>query len=124
MAYTDPEVSWCGLTEAKAKAEGIPYEKGVFPWAACGRSLSQNRNEGMTKLLFDPKSKRLLGATIIGTNAGDLISEMTLALEMGADAEDIALTIHPHPTLAETMMMAAEVFEGTATDLPPVKKKK
>ena len=124
VAYTDPEVSWCGLTEAKAKAEGIPYEKGVFPWAACGRSLSQNRNEGMTKLLFDPKSKRLLGATIIGTNAGDLISEMTLALEMGADAEDIALTIHPHPTLAETMMMAAEVFEGTATDLPPVKKKK
>ena len=123
VAYTDPEVSWCGLTEAEAKSQGIAYEKGVFPWAACGRSLSMNRNEGMTKLLFDPKTHRLLGAGIIGPNAGDLISEMTFAMEMGANAEDIALTIHPHPTVAETMMMAAEVYEGTATDLPPKKKK-
>lgn len=117
VAYTDPEVAWVGLTELEAKAAGTAYEKGVFPWAASGRSLSLGRNEGLTKLLFDPVSKRLLGAGIVGPGAGELIAEAALAIEMGADAEDIALTIHPHPTLSETVAMAAEAFEGTITDL-------
>ena len=117
VAYTDPEVAWTGLTEREAKDQGIAYEKGVFPWAASGRSLANNRDEGLTKLLFDPKTKRVLGGGIVGTNAGDLIAEVCLAIEMGCDVEDIALTSHPHPTLAETVMLACEVYEGTITDL-------
>jgi dihydrolipoamide dehydrogenase len=124
VAYTDPEVAWCGVTETQAKAQGIKYEKGVFPWAASGRSLSNGRNEGITKLLFDPEDDRVIGACIVGTNAGDLISEVALAIEMGADAVDLGHTIHPHPTLSETVNFAAEMFEGTITDLMPPKKKK
>ncbi|MGJ8605593.1 MAG: dihydrolipoyl dehydrogenase [Marivita sp.] len=124
VAYTDPEVAWCGVTETEAKAKGVAYEKGVFPWAASGRSLSNGRNEGITKLLFDPKDDRVIGACIVGTNAGDLISEVALAIEMGADAVDLGHTIHPHPTLSETVNFAAEMFEGTITDLMPPKKKK
>lgn len=117
VAYTDPEIAWVGLSETEAKEAGIEYGKGVFPWAASGRSLSLGRDEGITKILFDKATKRILGAAIVGPNAGDLIAECTLAIEMGADAEDIGLTIHPHPTLSETVAMAAEVFEGTITDL-------
>ncbi len=124
VAYTDPEVAWMGLTETQAKEQGIEVEKGVFPWAASGRALGIGRDEGMTKLLFDPKSKRILGAGIVGPNAGELIGETVLALEMGADAEDIGLTIHPHPTLNETICFAAEMAEGTITDLLPPKKRK
>ncbi|MCU7796264.1 MAG: dihydrolipoyl dehydrogenase [Candidatus Thiodiazotropha sp. (ex Myrtea spinifera)] len=124
VAYTDPEVAWMGLTETEAKSQGIEIEKGVFPWAASGRALGIGRDEGMTKLLFDPKSKRILGAGIVGPNAGELIGETVLALEMGADAEDIGLTIHPHPTLNETICFAAEMAEGTITDLIPPKKRK
>ena len=119
VAYTDPEVAWMGLTEIAARADGIEYEKAVFPWAASGRALSLGRSEGMTKLLFEPGSRRLLGAGIVGVNAGELISETVHALEMGSDAEDIALTIHPHPTLSETIGFAAEMAEGTITDLMP-----
>ena len=117
VAYTDPEIAWTGITEEQAKAEGIEYTKGVFPWAASGRSLSNGRNEGLTKVLFDKNSHRIIGAGIVGTNAGELIAEAVLALEMGADVEDIALTIHPHPTLSETFNFAAEVAEGTCTDI-------
>ena len=117
VAYTDPEIAWVGLTELDAKAQGIAYEKAQFPWAASGRALSLGRPEGFTKLLFDKKTKRLLGGAIVGTNAGDLISEIVLALEMGADASDISLTIHPHPTLSETVAFAAEAYAGTLTDL-------
>ncbi len=124
VAYTDPEVAWVGITETQAKAEGIRYEKGQFPWAASGRSLAMGRDEGMTKLLFDPQTHRVIGAGIVGLNAGDLISEVCLAIEMGADAADIALTIHPHPTLSETVAMAAEAFEGTLTDLMPQVRKR
>ncbi len=123
VAYTDPEVAWVGLTETEAKAGNIPYEKGSFPWAASGRSLSMGRKEGLTKLLFDPETDRVLGAAVTGNNAGDLIAEATLAIEMNADASDIGLTIHPHPTLAETIGFAAEAFEGTITDLYLPKKK-
>ncbi len=123
VAYTDPEVAWMGLTETEAKAQGIAYEKGLFPWAASGRALGIGRDEGMTKLLFEPKSKRILGAGIVGPNAGELIGETVLALEMGADAEDIGLTIHPHPTLNETICFAAEMAEGSITDLLPPKKR-
>ncbi len=123
VAYTDPEVAWMGLTETEAKAKGIEYEKGAFPWAASGRALSIAREEGMTKVLLDPKSRRILGAGIVGVNAGELIAEAVLALEMGADMEDIGLTIHPHPTLSETFNFAAEMAEGTITDLLPPKKK-
>ncbi|SLN61448.1 Dihydrolipoyl dehydrogenase [Roseivivax jejudonensis] len=123
VAYTDPEVAWCGLTETQAKDRGIKIEKGVFPWAASGRSLSNGRSEGMTKLIFDPEDDRVIGAAIVGTNAGDLISEVALAIEMGADAVDLGHTIHPHPTLSETVNFAAEMFEGTITDLMPPKKK-
>jgi dihydrolipoamide dehydrogenase len=117
VAYTDPEVAWVGLTEDQAKSSGVEYRKGVFPWAASGRSLSIGRSEGFTKLLFDTSSGHLLGAGIVGTNAGDLIAEAALAIEMGCDAADIGLTIHPHPTLAETVAFAAEAAEGTITDL-------
>ncbi len=117
VAYTDPEVAWAGLTENEARAAGEPYGKGVFPWAASGRSLSLGRSEGMTKLLFDSGTGRVLGCGIVGPSAGDLISEAALAIEMGADAADVGLTIHPHPTLSETVAMAAEAFEGTITDL-------
>jgi dihydrolipoamide dehydrogenase len=122
VAYTDPEVAWTGKTETELKAENIAYEKGVFPWAASGRSLSIGRNEGMSKALFDKTTKRLLGMGMCGTNAGELIAEATLAIEMGADMSDISLTIHPHPTLSETVCFAAEMAEGTITDLLPPKK--
>jgi dihydrolipoamide dehydrogenase len=117
VAYTDPEVAWVGLTETEAKERGISYGKGVFPWAASGRSLSLGRKEGSTKLLFDQESGRLIGAGIVGTNAGELIAEATHAIEMGSDAEDLGLTVHAHPTLSETLCFAAEVFSGTVTDL-------
>ena len=124
VAYTDPELAWTGLTEKDAKAQGIAYEKATFPWAASGRALSMGREEGMTKLLFCPNTKRIIGAGIVGVNAGDLIAEATLAIEMCCDVEDIALTIHPHPTVSETIAQAAEIFEGTITDLYMPKKKK
>jgi len=121
VAYTDPEVGWVGVTEEDAKARGLDYGKdygkGVFPWAASGRALGMSRDEGQTKLLFDERTGRLIGAGVVGPGAGDLIAELALAIEMGCDAEDIALTIHPHPTLAESVMMAAEAYEGTITDL-------
>jgi dihydrolipoamide dehydrogenase len=117
VAYTDPEIAWVGVNEIEAKAQNIDYGKGLFPWAASGRSLALNRDEGFTKLLFDKKTHRIIGAGIVGTNAGDLIAEVGLAIEMGADAADIGLTIHAHPTLSETVAFAAEAFEGTLTDL-------
>jgi dihydrolipoamide dehydrogenase len=123
VAYTDPEVAWVGLTENEARAKGVKVGKGVFPWAASGRSLSLGRDEGITKVLFDEATHRLVGCGIVGPNAGDLIAEAALAIEMGADAADIGLTIHPHPTLSETVGMAAEMFEGTITDLIPPKKR-
>ena len=123
VAYTDPEVAWMGKTEEECKEQGIEVNKGAFPWAASGRSLSIGRNEGMTKVLFDKQTGQLIGAGIVGTNAGELIAEAVLALEMGADAEDIGLTIHPHPTLSETLNFAAEVAEGTCTDIYVPKRK-
>ena len=117
VAYTDPEVAWVGVTEGEAKASGIQFGKGMFPWAASGRALALNREEGFTKLLFDKETHRLIGAGVVGTTAGDLVAELALAIEMGADASDIALTIHAHPTLSETVGFAAEAFEGTLTDL-------
>jgi len=117
VAYTDPEVAWVGVTEIDAKAQNIQYGKGMFPWAASGRSLALNRDEGFTKLLFDKETHRVIGAGMVGPNAGDLVAEVALAIEMGADAADIGLTIHPHPTLSETVAFAAEAFEGTLTDL-------
>ena len=117
VAYTDPEIAWVGVNETEAKARGLEYGKGLFPWAASGRSLSINRDEGFTKILFDKETHRIIGAGIVGTNAGELIAELGLAIEMGADAADVALTIHAHPTLSETVAFAAEAFEGTLTDL-------
>ncbi|MBI1395384.1 MAG: dihydrolipoyl dehydrogenase [Betaproteobacteria bacterium] len=117
VAYTDPEVAWMGLTETQAKAQGVEYEKASFPWAASGRALATGRDEGVTKLLFEKNTKRLLGAAMVGPNAGELIAETVLALEMGADAQDIGLTIHPHPTLSETVFFGAEIAEGSITDL-------
>jgi dihydrolipoamide dehydrogenase len=117
VAYTDPEVAWAGVNEIEAKAKNIDYGKGLFPWAASGRALALNRDEGFTKVLFDKQTHRIIGAGIVGTNAGDLIAEVALAIEMGADAADIGLTIHAHPTLSETIGFAAEAFEGTLTDL-------
>ena len=117
VAYTDPEIAWMGLTETQAKAQGIDCDKAVFPWAASGRALSTGRDDGMTKLLFDKTTRRVLGAAIVGVNAGELIAETVLALEMGADAADLCLTIHPHPTLSETVAFAAEIAEGSITDL-------
>jgi dihydrolipoamide dehydrogenase len=122
VAYTDPEIAWMGLTETDAKNQDIAYEKAVFPWAASGRARSIGRTEGSTKILYDPATRRILGAGIVGPNAGELIAELTLALEMGADMEDIGLTIHPHPTLSETAGFAAELAEGTITDLYAPKK--
>jgi len=123
VAYTDPEIAWMGLSETEAKEQGVAYEKGAFPWAASGRSLGLDRDEGLTKVIFDKESKRILGAGMVGPNAGELIAEAVLALEMGADAEDIGLTIHAHPTLSETFNFAAEMVEGTITDLYIPKKK-
>jgi dihydrolipoamide dehydrogenase len=123
VAYTDPEVAWVGMTEIEAKASGIKYGKGVFPWAASGRSLSLGRDEGITKVLFDEEHERIIGCGIVGPSAGDLVAEAALAIELGADAADMGLTIHPHPTLSETIGMAAEAFEGTITDLYIPKKK-
>jgi dihydrolipoyl dehydrogenase len=123
VAYTDPEVAWVGLTETDAKVKGTAYEKATFPWAASGRSLSLGRDDGMTKLLFDPQTRRVIGGGIVGPNAGDLISEVALGIEMGSDGADLGLTIHPHPTLSETIMFAAEAFDGTLTDLYVPRKK-
>jgi dihydrolipoamide dehydrogenase len=123
VAYTDPEVAWAGKTEEQCQAEGIQYGKAVFPWAASGRAIANGRDEGFTKLLFDETTHRVIGGGIVGTHAGDLIGEICLAVEMGCDPVDIGKTIHPHPTLCESIGMAAEVFEGVCTDLPPVKKK-
>ncbi|ABI92047.1 dihydrolipoyl dehydrogenase [Burkholderia ambifaria AMMD] len=122
VAYTDPEVAWAGKTEDQCKAEGIKYGKAVFPWAASGRAIANGRDEGFTKLIFDEETHRVIGGGIVGLNAGDLISEVCLAVEMGADAEDIGKTIHPHPTLGESVGMAAELYEGVCTDLPPPRK--
>jgi dihydrolipoamide dehydrogenase len=123
VAYTDPEIAWAGLTEDECKAQGVKYSKSVFPWAASGRAIANGRDEGFTKLIYDDKTHRVIGGGIVGTRAGDLISEVCLAVEMACDATDIGKTIHPHPTLSESVGMAAEVFEGVCTDLPPVKRK-
>src|SRR5215468_3465977 len=123
VAYTDPEVAWVGITEDEAKAKGLKIQKAQFPWAASGRAIANGRDEGFTKLLFDAQTHRVVGGGIVGTHAGDLISEIALAIEMGADAVDIGKTIHPHPTLSESVGFAAEVFEGVCTDLPPMRKK-
>jgi dihydrolipoamide dehydrogenase len=123
VAYTDPEVAWVGLTEDQAKAEGVKIEKGLFPWTASGRAIANGRDEGFTKLLFDAESHRIVGGGIVGTHAGDMIGEIALAIEMGADAIDIGKTIHPHPTLGESIGLAAEAAHGSCTDLPPVKKR-
>ncbi|MBM4232882.1 MAG: dihydrolipoyl dehydrogenase [Gammaproteobacteria bacterium] len=123
VAYTDPEVAWVGLTETEAKAKGITVQKSMFPWAASGRSLAQGRDEGLTKLLFDPDTHRVVGGGLVGPNAGELVGEIALAIEMGADAADVGLTIHPHPTLSESIAFSAEAFEGTLTDLYVPKRK-
>jgi len=123
VAYTDPEVAWAGVTEDEAKAQGRKVEKGLFPWAASGRAIANGRDEGFTKLLFDAETHRIVGGGIVGTHAGDLISEIALAIEMGADAVDIGRTIHPHPTLSESIGLGAEAFEGVCTDLPPARRK-
>jgi dihydrolipoamide dehydrogenase len=127
VAYTDPEVAWVGLTEDQAKAQGIKVKKGLFPWAASGRAIANGRDEGVTKLLFDDSPEahghgKILGGGMVGTHAGDMIGEIALAIEMGADAVDIGKTIHPHPTLGESIGMAAEVAHGSCTDLPPARK--
>jgi dihydrolipoamide dehydrogenase len=123
VAYTHPEVAWVGLTEDQAKDQGVKIGKAVFPWAASGRAIANGADEGFTKLIFDENTHRIIGGGIVGTNAGDLIGEICLAVEMGADAADIGKTIHPHPTLCESVGMAAEVFEGVCTDVPPARKK-
>jgi dihydrolipoamide dehydrogenase len=122
VAYTDPEIAWVGLTEDEAKKAGRAITKGVFPWSASGRAIANGRDEGFTKLLFDAQSHRIVGGGIVGPHAGDLIGEVALAIEMGADAVDIGRTIHPHPTLGESIGLAAEAAEGTCTDLPPPRK--
>ncbi|MGC9184995.1 MAG: dihydrolipoyl dehydrogenase family protein, partial [Thiomonas sp.] len=119
VAYTDPEIAWVGLTEDQAKAQGVAVTKGLFPWTASGRAIANGRDEGFTKLLFDAQTHRIVGGGIVGTHAGDLIGEIALAIEMGADAVDIGRTIHPHPTLGESIGLAAEAAEGSCTDLPP-----
>jgi dihydrolipoamide dehydrogenase len=127
VAYTDPEIAWVGLTEDDAKSRGIKVKKGLFPWSASGRAIANGRDEGFTKLLFDDSEEAhghgcILGGGIVGTHAGDMIGEIALAIEMGADAVDIGKTIHPHPTLGESIGLAAEAFEGACTDLPPVRR--
>lgn len=122
VAYTDPEVAWVGITEQEAKTKGLAYDKGVFPWLASGRALALGREEGLTKIIIDKSSNRVIGAGIVGVNAGDLIAEATLAIEMGCDVEDVALTIHPHPTLSETICQATEIIDGTITDMLVPKK--
>ena len=127
IAYTHPEVAWAGVTEREAKEQGLNYETATFPWSASGRAIAVDADKGMTKLIFDKDSHRILGGAIVGRNGGELLGEICLAIEMGADAEDLALTIHAHPTLHETVGLAAEVFEGSITDLPnpkAVKRKK
>ena len=124
VAYTDPEMAWVGITEKEAKEKGVAIETAVFPWAASGRAIASARTEGFTKLIFDKETHRILGGAIVGINAGEMLGEICLAVEMGADAEDIALTIHAHPTLNESIGLAAEVFEGSITDLPNAKAKK
>jgi dihydrolipoamide dehydrogenase len=123
VAYTDPEIAWVGLTEDEARKQGVAVKKGLFPWAASGRAIANGRDEGLTKLLFDEASHRIVGGAVVGTHAGDLIGEIALAIEMGADVVDIGKTIHPHPTLSESIGMAAEVAEGVCTDVPPARKK-
>jgi dihydrolipoamide dehydrogenase len=123
VAYTDPEVAWVGVTEDQAKAQGLKFGKSVFPWAASGRAIANGRDEGFTKLIFDEETHRIIGGALVGTHAGDMIGELALAIEMGCDPVDIGKTIHPHPTLGESIGMAAEVFEGVCTDLPPVRKR-
>jgi dihydrolipoamide dehydrogenase len=123
VAYTDPEVAWVGLTEDAAKQQGTAVKKGLFPWQASGRAIANGRDEGFTKLLFDAETGRILGGGIVGTHAGDLISEVALAIEMGADSVDIGKTIHPHPTLGESVGMAAEIADGHCTDVPPARRK-
>ncbi|HYT47781.1 MAG TPA: dihydrolipoyl dehydrogenase, partial [Burkholderiales bacterium] len=123
VAYTDPEIAWVGLTEDEAKKSGAKAQVAKFPWSASGRAIANARDEGFTKLIFDGETHRILGGGIVGTGAGDLISELALAVEMGADATDVGSTIHPHPTLSESVGMAAEAFEGVCTDLPPQRKK-
>ena len=123
VAYVDPEIAWAGLTEDEAKAKGIAVTKGLFPWTASGRAIANGRDEGHTKLLFDATTHRIVGGGIVGTHAGDLIGEIALAIEMGADAVDIGRTIHPHPTLGESVGLAAEAAEGVCTDLPPARKR-
>jgi dihydrolipoamide dehydrogenase len=123
VAYTDPEVAWVGLTEDEAKARGVAITKGLFPWSASGRAIANGRDEGFTKLLFDANDHRIVGGGIVGTHAGDLIGEIALAIEMGADAVDIGSTIHPHPTLGESIGMAAEIAHGVCTDVPPQRKR-
>ena len=122
VAYTDPEVAWVGVTEDEAKARGLKVKKGLFPWSASGRAIANGRDEGFTKLLFDEETHRIVGGGIVGTHAGDMIGEVALAIEMGADGVDIGKTIHPHPTLGESIGLAAEAYEGSCTDLPPVKR--
>ncbi|MDN4504394.1 dihydrolipoyl dehydrogenase [Alteromonadaceae bacterium BrNp21-10] len=124
VAYTDPEMAWTGLTEKEAKEQGVNYEAATFPWAASGRAIASGRTEGMTKLIFEKDSGRVLGGAMVGINAGEMLGEICLAVEMGADAEDVGLTIHAHPTLNESIGLAAEIFEGTITDLPNAKAKK
>jgi dihydrolipoamide dehydrogenase len=124
VAYTEPEIAWVGLTEKEAKEQGVNYEASVFPWAASGRAIAQAATDGMTKMIFDKDTGRVIGGAIIGTNAGEMLGEIGLAIEMGADAEDVALTIHAHPTLNESIGMAAEIFEGSITDMPNPKAKK
>jgi dihydrolipoamide dehydrogenase len=123
VAYTDPEVAWVGLTEIEAKQQGRKIGVSRFPWAASGRAIANGRDEGFTKLIFDEDTHRVIGGGIVGTHAGDLIGEIALAIEMGCDPVDIGKTIHPHPTLGESIGMAAEVFEGVCTDLPPTRKR-
>jgi dihydrolipoamide dehydrogenase len=123
VAYTDPEVAWVGMTEDECKKQGIKYGVGKFPWAASGRAIANGRDEGFTKVIFDEETHRIIGGGMVGTHVGDMIGELALAIEMGADPTDIAKTIHPHPTLGESIGMAAEVYEGVCTDLPPMKKR-
>jgi dihydrolipoamide dehydrogenase len=122
VAYTDPEIAWVGLTEDEARARGVAVKKGLFPWTASGRAIANGRDEGFTKLLFDAQTHRIVGGGIVGTHAGDMIGEVALAIEMGADEIDIGRTIHPHPTLGESIGMAAEVAHGSCTDLPPTRR--